>query len=80
VVLHTRQTLVGALVDTQPVPELELIEVLPASWVESQGNPTAVPLERIAVVTGVGTGEELQDKDYGEVVDNIEAQKAVEAS
>jgi len=80
VALHTHQTLVGVQAsDIHPVQELKWVtEVLPTSWVEARGNPTAVHLERVAVAMGVNIGEESQGRAQ-EAVDNTEAPDVAEA-
>jgi len=79
VALHTLRTLVG--VGTQPVQELKgMPEAPPTGWVGSRGNLTAVRLERVAVVVGVGSGEEFQGRELEEAVGNTEAPEVAGAS
>lgn len=70
---HTHRTL--AAVDIHPA---RTTEVLPSSWVESQGSPTAVRLERGPVVMEVHT-EGCQGSGQEEAVDNTGVPEVVEA-
>ena len=71
VALHTHRTF-----GRRPVQEFEGVsEVLPISWVEARGSPTAVRLERAPVATG--TGEEYRGRGREGVVDNTGAPEGV---
>ena len=73
---HTLRTLAG--VDIQGLEGVT--GALPADWVESRGNLTAVRLERAAVAMEAGSGGAFHCRGQEEAVDNTEVLEVAGAS